>query len=71
MAAEVTGKKAPVERAAFTLAEFCVAHRISESMYFKLRAQGQGPREARAGNKILITQEAAAAWRRQREALAS
>ena len=32
------------------------------------RAKGLGPREARALSKVIITQEAAADWRRQREA---
>ena len=54
--------------AAFNIREFCLAHRISESMYYKLRNAGLGPREARALSKVIITQEAAADWRRQREA---
>jgi hypothetical protein len=53
---------------AFSIREFCAAHRISESMYYKLREAGLGPREARALTKVIITQEAAADWRRQREA---
>jgi hypothetical protein len=78
---EVTGRKAsasaakkpkPVvlvpNAAAYSIREFCAAHRISESMYFKLREKGLGPREARALTKVLITQESAAEWRRQREA---
>jgi hypothetical protein len=53
---------------AYNIREFCAAHRISESMYYKLRDHGLGPREARALSKVLITAEAAAEWRRQREA---
>ncbi|MGY4286688.1 hypothetical protein ACVWXO_005908 [Bradyrhizobium sp. LM2.7] len=34
------------ERAAFTIKEFCEAHRISEAMYFKLCKVGLGPRDA-------------------------
>ena len=56
---------------AYNIPEFCAAHRISESMYYKLRALGLGPREARALSKVIITQEAAAEWRRAREAIAS
>jgi hypothetical protein len=37
-----------VPRMAFTIKEFCAAHRISPAMYFKLRAAGLGPREMRA-----------------------
>ena len=81
---EVTGRKISVSTAkkkkesklvelvpnaaAFNIREFCLAHRISESMYYKLRNAGLGPREARALSKVIITQEAAADWRRQREA---
>jgi hypothetical protein len=57
-----------VERAAYNIREFCEAHRISESMYYKLRSLGLGPREARANTKVFITNESAAAWRKQREA---
>jgi len=43
---EVTGRKVIGDQtfAVFTIAEFCRAHRISQSMYFKLRALGLGPR---------------------------
>jgi hypothetical protein len=56
-----------VPRAAFTIKEFCAAHRISEAMYFKLRAAGLGPREMRALRKVTISLEAATDWRRERE----
>lgn len=52
---------------AYSIPEFCEAHRISESMYYKIRKEGQGPREARALTKVIITKEAAADWRRARE----
>jgi hypothetical protein len=65
---EVTGRRiAPVQRAAYSIREFCEAHRLSESMYYKLREAGLGPREARALKKVIITFEAAADWRRERE----
>jgi len=53
--------------AAYSIAAFCAAHDLSEGMYFKIRKQGLGPREMRVGSRVLITQEAAAAWRRERE----
>jgi hypothetical protein len=56
-----------VPRAAYTIKEFCAAHRISEAMYFKLRDAGLGPREMRALRKVTISVEAAAEWRRERE----
>ena len=69
---EVTGRKAvaDVALAAFTIAEFCRAHRISQSMYFKMRNLGLGPREMAVGSRRLISQEAAAEWRKAREATA-
>lgn len=62
---DVTGDEVP--RAAFTIKEFCNAHRISEAMYFKLREAGLGPREMRAGRRVTISLEAATDWRRARE----
>lgn len=59
---------AEAPRAAFTIKEFCKAHRISEAMYFKLRDAGLGPREMRAGRRVTISLEAATDWRRAREA---
>jgi len=65
---EVTGRKTTtVERAAYSIREFCVAHRISESFYFKLRARGLGPRELWMLDKVTITNEAAADWRKTNE----
>jgi hypothetical protein len=66
---EVTGRKiSAVARAAYTIAEFCDAHRISRAQYYVLKKLGQTPDEARASDKtIRITMEAAARWRRQRE----
>ena len=65
---EITGRKVIADSpAAFSIAEFCKAHRISESMYFKMRAQGLGPVEMIVGTRRLISWEAAAAWRRARE----
>jgi hypothetical protein len=52
---------------AFTIKEFCAAHRICEAFYYRLRAAGLGPREMRALRKVTISIEAAAEWRRARE----
>jgi hypothetical protein len=76
---EVTGRKpAAVGRkrrsrpltppACFSVASFCVAHHISEAFYYKLKSQGLGPREMQVGARILVTYEAAADWRAEREA---
>ncbi|QHP74374.1 hypothetical protein EI171_35695 [Bradyrhizobium sp. LCT2] len=58
-------------RAAFTIKEFCEAHRISPAMYFKLRNAGLGPREMRAFRRVTISIEAATDWRRARESVAA
>ena len=55
-------------RACFTLAEFCESHRISRSKFYQLVEQQIGPDLMRIGNKVLITAEAAARWRAEREA---
>ncbi len=47
----------------FTIAEFCQRNRISRQFYSKLREQGKGPKEMRLGSRVLITREAADAWR--------
>jgi hypothetical protein len=66
---EITGRKVfgAAERAAYTIPEFCDAHRISRAHYYNLKRLGEGPDEARAGDRVFITMEAAARWRRQRE----
>jgi hypothetical protein len=61
----------PLERCAFTIAEFCVAHRISESFFYKIRNMGLGPRETRKGEKVTISIEAARDWRNPDESAAS
>ena len=53
----------PTPAAWYTIREFCVAHRLSISMYFKLKAQGRGPRETAVGSRRYVSFEDAAAWR--------
>jgi hypothetical protein len=59
---EVTGR-APADRAAFTIPEFCEAHRISRAHYYVIKKAGLGPREMRVLNRVIITVEAARDWR--------
>ena len=59
------------DRAAFTITEFCEAHRISRSKLYQLWAAGTGPRVMKVGVKVLISIEAAAEWRREREQAAA
>ena len=57
----------PTHRLALSIREFCSAHAISQGLYFKLKKQGEGPREMKLGARTLITLESAAEWRRERE----
>jgi hypothetical protein len=60
----------PQDRAplALSVIEFCRLHGISRAFFYKLRAAGLGPTEMRVGNRTLISVEAAARWRAEREA---
>jgi len=62
------GETQPTERKAFTIGEFCDAHRISRAFFYKLKAQGKGPRTMHVGTREIISAEAAADWRLQMEA---
>jgi hypothetical protein len=53
-------------QAAFTIDEFCQAHRISRAHFYNLLKSGRGPRLMDVGKK-LISAEAAADWRRESE----
>ena len=66
---EVTGRRVIADQliAAFSIREFCAAHRISASMYHKLKSLGLGPREMDVGRRKIITPEANAEWQAARE----
>jgi hypothetical protein len=57
----------PPPRAAFTVPEFCEAHRISQAKYYEMKKEGWGPVEMEVGRRRLISYEAASVWRRERE----
>lgn len=57
-----------MEQPVFTVAEFCAVHRISRTRLYQEWKNGTGPRFFNVGAKILIRDEAAADWRREREA---
>jgi predicted DNA-binding transcriptional regulator AlpA len=65
-----TDAKAYSDAKAYTIPEFCKAHRISRSGLYQCWARGTGPRIKRIGSKVIITAEAAAAWRAADEAAA-
>jgi hypothetical protein len=71
---EITGRRphlgapdASLPPGAFSIRTFCKAHNISQSFFHKLQALGLGPKIMRAGRRVLISNESAREWRRQRE----
>jgi hypothetical protein len=67
--AKARPSKSTEQRDAYSIPEFCRRHNISTGTYYNLRNLGRGPREARAMNRVLITKEAAADWRRECESI--
>jgi hypothetical protein len=65
--ARKTQGNATTDRAAYTIGEFCDAHRVSRSKLYQLWAAGAGPRFMQIGAKRIITVEAAADFRRDLE----
>lgn len=55
---------------AASIAEFCSAHHISKSHLYNILKRGRGPTIMKVGKRTLISNEAAAAWRRAMEGLA-
>lgn len=47
---------------AYTIREFCAAFKISKPTYFRLRAEGRGPKETRLGAKVLVMRKDVDAW---------
>ena len=62
--ANVTGRKCS------TIEQFCVEHGISRAFFYKLREQGAAPHVIRVGKRVIISDEAAAKWRRKMEVTA-
>ncbi len=55
-------------QSAFTVSEFCEAHgRMSRTLFYSLVKEGKGPRLMKIGRRTLVSQEAAADWRRAME----
>jgi hypothetical protein len=52
---------------AFSVNEFCEMHRISRAYFYKILKMGLGPRIMTVGGRKLVSHEAAADWRRERE----
>jgi hypothetical protein len=71
---EITGKRlssAVGDLDAFSIDEFCRRHSISPQLFYKLKPKGLMPPTFRLGARVLITREAAAKWRAERERAAS
>jgi predicted DNA-binding transcriptional regulator AlpA len=51
----------------YSIAQFCVANGISLSTFYALKQKGQGPRLMKIGGRFVISPEAMADWRRERE----
>lgn len=56
---------------AFSVDEFCHAHRICRASFYNLLKAGRGPATMKVGGRKLISIEAAAEWRRRMEAESS
>ena len=54
---------AKVDKETYTVDQFCDAHQISRVTFYRLRWANRGPREMRVGTRVLVSREAAAAWR--------
>lgn len=52
----------------YTLREWCKLEKVSRDTFYRLRRQGTAPVIMRVRSKILITHEAALAWRKARTA---
>jgi hypothetical protein len=61
------GTKTGLPPLAYSIPEFCECHRISVSFYYELKRDGLAPREMVLGTRRVISAEAAADWRRERE----
>jgi len=64
-----TGHRFEAPPVVYTISEFCHLHHISVALYYKMRKTGDCPREMIVGRRRLISAEAAADWRRAREAV--
>ena len=52
---------------AYTINEFCKAHDISRSLFYKLQANGKGPEIFTLGRRVLISAYAAEKWLKEIE----
>jgi hypothetical protein len=55
----------PKDPVVYTVQQFCADHQISKSKLYELFGTGDGPAAVRVGRRVLITAEAAKAWRQK------
>jgi hypothetical protein len=55
----------------FSIAEWCRHRRVSVSFFYKMRAEGWGPKTMAVGSRETISAEADAQWCRERETAAA
>jgi hypothetical protein len=56
----------PIERVAFSRAEFCVRNNISLSLFNRLKNSGLGPAEMQLNTSVRISRESELEWQRAR-----
>jgi hypothetical protein len=54
---------------AYTIEEFCRAHRISVTLYYELKKAGLTPAEKQINSRVIITTESAREWRERSDDL--
>jgi hypothetical protein len=52
---------------AYSIAEFCRAHRVSRAFFYVLQKRGEGPTVMKVGKRTLVSDEAAKDWRQRME----
>jgi len=56
---------------AYSIAEFCHAHRLSIAFFYVLQKRGEGPTVMKVGKRTLVADEAARHWRERMESAAA
>jgi len=56
---------------AYSIAEFCHAHRLSIAFFYVLQKRGEGPTVMKVGKRTLVSDEAARHWRERMESAAA
>jgi hypothetical protein len=56
---------------AYSIAEFCRAHRVSRAFFYVLRKRGEGPTVMKVGKRTLVSAGAAKDWRERMERAAA